>query len=221
MSRSSVQMAGESDTMRHEPSAESPVEGQHDQELVDRFRAGDATAFDDIVRAHGDRLLAVARRYLPEEADALDAVQDAFVSAFKAMPEFEGTSRLTTWLHRITVNACLMKLRSRRRRPEVSIEQLLPEFLADGHHRNPPLPWKPEARSGIEREEVRALVRSMIDELPETYRVILILRDIDELNTEETAAVLGLSLSAVKTRLHRARQALRTLLEPHFAEGVS
>lgn len=114
----------------------------------------------------------------------------------------------------------MMKRRSQRRRPERSIEGLLPEFLEDGHHKTPCRPWRTEASAGMEQEETRAFVRSRIDELPEPYREIIMLRDIEELDTEETANLLGITTAAVKTRLHRARQALRTLLDPHFAEAA-
>lgn len=184
--------------------------------LLARLRAGDDAAFDELVRRAGGRMLAVARRMLSKEEDAADAVQDAFLSAFKALDKFDGRSRLTTWLHRITVNACLMKLRTQRRRPETSIEDLLPVFVPDGHQKTPTPAWNPEPSTGIQAAELRELVRSKIDELPEAYRVVLILRDVEELSTEEAAAALEITPNAVKTRLHRARQALRTLLEPEF-----
>jgi len=189
--------------------------------LLTRLRAGEDAAFDELVRFAGGRMLAVARRMLGREEDAQDAVQDAFLSAFKSLDRFDGRSQLTTWLHRITVNACLMKLRSQRRRPEKAIEDFLPEYLEDGHQRKSSTPWKPLASGGIEIEETRALVRSKIEELPEQFRLVLILRDIEELDTEEAATVLGITPNAVKTRLHRARQALRGLLDPHFVEAES
>lgn len=187
--------------------------------LLERLRAGEDVAFDELVRMAGGRMLAVARRMMTGGEDAQDAVQDAFLSAFKSLDRFDGRSQLTTWLHRITVNACLMKLRSQRRRggPERQIEDFLPTFLTDGHQARPSDSWKPDATDGIQRAEVRALVRASIDELPDQFRTVLILRDIEELSTEETAEILEMTTSAVKTRLHRARQALRTLLDPHFS----
>lgn len=197
--------------------AVSPETADRDQtDLIARLRAKDDDAFDELVCLASGRMLAVARRMLNREEDAQDAVQDAFLSAFKALDRFDGRSQLTTWLHRITVNACLMKLRSQRRRPERQIEDFLPNFIADGHQKNPSKSWTPEALQSIERNETRALVRAKIDELPEQYRVVLILRDIEELSTEETASALGMTTNAVKTRLHRARQALKGLLDPAF-----
>ena len=187
--------------------------------LVRRLRSGEAAAFDDVVRGYCGRMLAVALRMLRREEDAQDAVQEAFLSAFRALEGFDGRSALGTWLHRITVNACLMKLRTQRRRggPERSIDEFLPTFAEDGHQTRETPAWSPEAEAGIEREEMRCVVRAAIDELPEGYRVVLLLRDIEGLSTEETAAAMEMSPNAVKTRLHRARQALRALLEPHFS----
>ena len=197
------------------PSAASSAEA----ELVSRLRAGDPAAFEQIVRVNSPRLLAVATRYLPNHADAADAVQDAFVSAWKAVSRFEGGSSVSTWLHRIVVNACLMKLRSARRKPERSIEDLLPKFKDDGHAWEPAAPWNPDPGSGITAEETRKLIRDKIDELPEGYRLVLMLRDIEGLDTDETARLLESTPNAVKVRLHRARQALRHLLDPHLRGG--
>lgn len=184
--------------------------------LVERLRSGDAEAFEELVRSQGGRLLAVARRLLQSEDDAQDAVQDAFLSAFKSLDRFQGESRLSTWLHRIVVNASLMKLRSRRRRPETPIEELLPRFLEDGHHEIPPAEWRESAETTLQDEQTRRLVRRCIDSLPERYRTVLMLRDIDELDTAETARLLEITPNAVKIRLHRARQALRGLLDQHM-----
>jgi RNA polymerase sigma-70 factor (ECF subfamily) len=159
-------------------------------------------------------MLAFARRFLPREHDAQDALQDAMLSAFRSIANFDGRSQLSTWLMRITVNACLMQIRTRRRRPERSIETLLPTFLPDGHQVRDTPRWVDVPPSGLETDRVTMLVRDGVDELPELYRTVLLLRDVEELSTEETAEVLGISKDAVKTRLHRARQGLRAILEP-------
>jgi len=207
-------------TPRHSTETQIPAVAlcaASDSRLIERLRAGDNAAFDELVRVAGGRMLAVGRRMMNREEDAQDAVQEAFLSAFKSLSRFDGRSQLTTWLHRITVNACLMKLRSQRRRPERAIEDFLPTFVEDGHQTRQAAAWKPNAADGIEQGETRELVRAKINELPEQYRVILMLRDIEELSTEETAQALEMTTNAVKTRLHRARQALRTLLDPHFS----
>ena len=198
----------------------APSTGEADRatasDLVAKLKAGDDDAYATLVNAQAGRMLAVARRLLGSEADAQDAVQEAFLSAFKSIDRFQGTSRLSTWLHRIVVNAALMKLRSRKRKPEVSIETLLPSFLEDGHHTAMPEEWKRSTQDVLESEETRAFVRGRIDSLPEIYRNVLLLRDIEELDTKETAELLGVTPNAVKIRLHRARLALRGLLDTHM-----
>lgn len=161
-------------------------------------------------------MLSVARRMLGNEEDARDVVQEAFVSAFRALPRFNGDAQLGTWLHRIVVNTALMRLRTRRRRPEEPIDSLLPAFKEDGHHQEEFQSWVEPADQIIHRSEQKALVRRCIDQLPESYRTVLLLRDIEDLSTLEVAEQLGVTPNTVKIRLHRARQALRTLLDPHF-----
>jgi RNA polymerase sigma-70 factor (ECF subfamily) len=185
----------------------------HDALLIARLQAGDPDAYETLVRVHGGRLLSVARRFLPNNEDAQDAVQETFIKAFRAIGTFQERAQLHTWLHRILVNTALMKIRSRRRRPEESIDDLLPAFQADGHQATESREWSDAV---VEREETAALVRRAIAQLPEPYRVVLMLRDIEERDTAETAAVLGTSATVVKVRLHRARQALRTLLDREF-----
>ena len=187
-----------------------------DAELVARLRVGERRAFEEVVQRYSGRMLAVARRFLREPEDARDVVQDAFISAFRNFDSYHAEARLSTWLHRIVVNAALMRIRSRGRRPEESIEALLPKFGEDGHSVQPAHLWVETTHETVERGQRAALVRRCIDELPESYRTVLLLRDIEELDTAETAALLGTTENAVKIRLHRARQALRALLDPHF-----
>ena len=196
----------------------SPSTADDSQELalVAALRSGDAAAFEAVVRMYGDRMLVVARQILASEDEAQDALQDAFITAFKGIGRFEGKSKLSTWLHRVVVNAALMRLRTRRRKREQSIEDLLPTFLEDGHQARPTPEWNQSALAGIQRKETQAAVRACIDQLPDDYRAVLLLRDIHELDTAETAARLEISEANVKVRLHRARQALKTLLEPLF-----
>ncbi len=192
-----------------------PRSEAENDEFLAALRANDPDAVLSLVRSETPRLLAVARRILRNEEDAHDAVQEGFISALSALSRFEGGSQLSTWLHRIIVNAALMKLRSKRSRPEESIEDLLPTFDAEGHVAVPASEWAP-AETLVMRDEVKRLVRASIDRLPETYRTVLMLRDIEELTTEETAQALGITPVAVKVRLHRARQALRSLLDPRL-----
>lgn len=176
-------------------------------DLLARLRSGDDAAYETLFRTHSGAMLGVARKFFGDTDDAADAVQDAFVSAFRAMPAFAGTARLRTWLHRITVNACLMKLRSRRRRPTVSLDAAF----------DVPARQDVPAR---DRADTTNRVRAAIDRLPPAYQTVIRLRDLDGLDTATTAAKLGTNESAVKTRLHRARRALKDALAAEHLTGV-
>ncbi len=185
--------------------------------LLQGLKAGDNAAFETLVRTYGGRMLAVARRFVRNEQDAHDIVQSAYLNAFRSVGQFEGHCQVSTWLHRIVVNTALMRLRSRRRKPETSIDDLLPAFQEDGHHveQFPDFTGRPDQL--LEQQQTRAAVRACIDQLPDNYRAVLVLRDIEELSTEEAARLLSMTPTAVKVRLHRARQALSTLLRKEFA----
>ena len=187
-----------------------------EESLVKGLRAGDPETFETLVRHQGPRLLSTTRRILANDEEAREAVQEAFISAFRAREQFSGDSRVSTWLHRIAVNAALNRIRTRKRRPEDSIEDLLPRFLPNGHHAEHFIAFTEPADEALARKETSALVRQSIEELPESFRTVLMLRDIEGLSTEEAASVLNISANAVKLRLHRARMALRTLLMPRF-----
>ena len=209
-------MQGETET-GHAVATRSDVD---DTRLIAALKAGDEWAFEALVRTFGARLLAVARRFTRSDEDAQDVVQTAYLNAFRALDGFQGTAQLATWLHRIVVNTALMKLRSRRRRPEEPLDDLLPAFQADGHHVEQFSDWSLPADELLDRKRTRATVRRCIALLGEDYRTVLLLRDIEEWSTAQTAERLGLSKAAVKTRLHRARQALSTLLRRRYARPV-
>ena len=186
--------------------------------LSEALRAGDPAAFEQLVRSDTPRLLAVARRILNNDDEAREAVHQGFVSAFQSRAQFAGAARPSTWLHRIVVNKALDRLRARQRRPEASIEDLLPRFLPDGHHTERFAAWTDAIDDRIDRKRLAATVREAIDRLPESFRLVLLLRDIEEMSTDEAAAALGITPNAVKLRLHRARMALRTLLAERLKE---
>lgn len=191
-----------------------------DIEWVRQLQAGQADAFELLVRTFGGRLLTVARRYLGNEADAEDAVQTAFLNAFRSIHQFRNECQLATWLHRIVVNAALMALRARQRRPEESIEFLLPAFQADGHHVEQFAAWGEPIDRLMEQDETRAMVRACIEQLPPSHRIVLLLRDSEDVSTQEAAEMLMMTPTAVKVRLHRARQALASLLRKQFAHAT-
>ncbi len=175
-------------------------------------------ALATLIRERGPRLVGLARRILrDQEAEAADAVQDAYISALRSLDEFRGDASLATWLHRIVVNAALMRRRATRLRRETPLES--PEWTADDA---PPdlLSRAAPAQSldeALERKQLRACIRACVEQLPPTYRAVVLLREVRELDTRETAAALGISPNAVKVRLYRARQALEPILR---ARGV-
>jgi RNA polymerase sigma-70 factor (ECF subfamily) len=191
-----------------------------ERSLVEALRAGDEGAFETLVRTYGGRMLSVARRFVRNEDDARDVVQSAYLSAFRSVDHFEGHCQVATWLHRIVVNEALMRLRARRRKPETSIDDLLPGYLEDGHHAEQFPDWSARADDLIEKEQARRTVRACIDQLPDNYREVLMLRDIEEMSTEDAARLLSMTPTAVKVRLHRARQALSTLVRREFTSDA-
>jgi len=200
-----------------EPSTQ-PSTPASESALVAGLKSGDDAAYETLVRTYGGRLLQVARRFVGEE-EAGDAVQEALLAAFEAIGRFDGKSKISTWLHRIVVNTCLMRLRRQKSRPEQSIEPLLPSFLEDGHRADPGPDWESPEHI-LRRTETRELVRDAIDQLPASYRTVLLLRDIEGLSGAEAGDQLGITTGAVKVRLHRARQALREILDPHLRKGT-
>jgi len=191
------------------------------EELLARLRRGDDTSYEEFVRRYGGKMLGVATRIVRNRDDARDCVQDAFLQAFKNIGRFEGRSSLWTWLHRIVVNAALLKLRSRRRRPEGSLDELMPEFDEYQCRIEPRTGAHRSVETLLSEKETREAVRHAIDALPGDYRDVLLLRDIEEFDTQETADILNIAPGAVKTRLHRARAALKKLLEVVMSEGPS
>ncbi len=189
----------------------------HDDELIARLQAGDQAAYAQLVEEHAGKIYRLALRLMGNEADAEDVLQETFLSAFKSMDRFEARSSLSTWLYRIASNAALMRLR--RKEPEqVSVDEpverddgeLIPRQLFD-------FCCLPE--EDLLREEARAEMQRAVDELPPSLRSVFVLRDIEGLSTEETAEALDLSVSAVKSRLMRARLKLRERLSQYFSHG--
>ncbi len=198
---------------------QQPSDVDADADLLAGVRAGDERACARFVRRYGGRMLATATRLLGDPALAEDCVQEAFLSAFRAIDRFEGRADVATWLHRITVNAGLMKLCGRARASEQPIDDLLPAFDDNGCRVEPAWHTPKSADDLVAEKEIRDLVLAKIHELPENYRIVLLLRDIEDLSTQEAATLLELTENTVKVRLHRARAALKKLLEPVWREA--
>lgn len=171
------------------------------------------------VRQRAAKLFAAARRFMRTDDEAYDVLQDALVSALRSIEDFEATASLSTWLHRIVINAALMRLRANANRREDSIDELLPDFDDTGCRIDAGPEWRETVETALERREERDAVRRCLDRLPESYRTVLVLRDFEDLPVAEVAGLLGVTPNTVKIRLHRARQALRELLVPIFGKN--
>jgi len=176
--------------------------------------------FEALVRANISRMIIVANRILNDESLAEDAVQSAFAKVHERYETFEKRSTLATWIHRITVNEALTILRRNKRLREESIDEFLPEFDQSNCRVESDFEAPKSPESEMEEQQLRDVVANKINQLPTKYRIVLVLRDIEEMTTEEVASALEISIPNVKTRLHRARSALKRLLEP-FLDGDS
>ncbi|MFQ5657551.1 MAG: RNA polymerase sigma factor [Candidatus Methylomirabilales bacterium] len=191
-----------------------------DLELLERLKAGDEQAFAAVVDRYSAQTYRIARSITRDRQDAEEVVQDVFLTVFRKIGSFEGRSAFTTWLYRITVNAAMMKVRGRDERAEEDVEKWLPVFDGEGRHVHSVEAWSANPENLLLQQERRKVVRSALATLPAEYRTVLALRDLQGLSGEEVAETLGLSLAAVKSRLHRARLALRGKLAASF-EGKS
>jgi RNA polymerase sigma-70 factor (ECF subfamily) len=191
-----------------------PDTASAERALVEDARGGCQRACEAIVRTHAPLMRAVALRILGDESDADDAVQEAFLSAFKALERFAGKSSLGTWLHRITVNAALMKRRAKQSVATTSVEDLLPRFNDNGTWAAGAEPAAAPAEDSLDREELYDRVRQCVTRIPEKYATPFLMRHIEGIDNEEIARRLDITVNAAKLRVHRARQAVRTLLEP-------
>lgn len=191
-----------------------------EQILLEQLRAGSDAAAEQLVREHAGWMRGLALRMLGDGDAADDCVQDAFINAFRHIDKFKGDAALKTWLHRIVVNTALMRLRKIKRLNETPIDELQPEYDAAEHRINESHQRLASPAGILENEDRRRQVMAAISRLPESYRIVLLLRDIEELSTLEVAAKLQLSEANVKVRLHRGRAALKTLLEPVLRRGA-
>lgn len=185
--------------------------------LVEQAKAGDVGAFEKLVRQYDRQLFRIANHITQNREDAEDVVQDAFLKAYEKLDQFQGNSKFYTWLVRIAVNESLMRLRKRRTGKMVSIDEdvqtdegSMPRDLAD---------WSPDPESLYGQSEMGEILKKVIQGLPQGFRVVFVLRDVEGLSTEETAETLGLSVPAVKSRLLRARLQLRERLAKYFKKN--
>ncbi len=196
-----------------------PLDPAEDAVLVTRFQQGDRRAFEALARRHQGRLYSVALRVTRNEAEALEIVQETLLQAFQKLPAFRGDAAVGSWLHRIAMNFALMHLRHRR--VVDAVEEPLDvepgKFREDGHWDEPPTGlWGRRADELVLDTELREKILVAVDALPDSYRVVFVLRDVEGLSYEEIAEATSTTVASVKSRLHRARLALRESLGGYF-----
>lgn len=187
-----------------------------DQVLVAKAQAGDFRAFEDLVNRYEGKVYRLAMRMLRNQQDAEDALQETFLQVYRGLKNFEGRSSFSTWLFRLATNVCLMKIRHKGIEPPqlLPLEEYLPQH-EEGQH--PPLQDWPDLPDEILlNKESREKMMEALEKLPPEYRAVFVLRDLEGLSNAQTAEAIGISVPAVKSRLHRARLALRGLLAAYF-----
>ena len=195
-----------------------------DRTLLTRAATGDGGALEALMSRYAARVYRLAYGITRNAPDAEEVVQDVFLQIVNKGAGFEGRAALASWIYRITTNVSLNKRRGKRRELETSLDELLPTFLPDGHRAGERsfvvADWSATPDRELLSGESRRLLEAAIDRLPEHYRAVLVLRDVEELSNEEVAQIVGDTVAAVKTRLHRARMALREQLTRHLGAGA-
>lgn len=190
--------------------------------LITRLKAGDEQALESLFAIHSGKLYNVAKRILGDAADAEEVIQDVFWTAFRKAESFQGYSQFYTWLYRLTVNGALGKIRRSKKAKEVEYEEYLPKFQEDGHHRvRPVVDWSDTLEEKYAKHEMWKLLARVLDQLKPLDRTAVVLSDVEGLSDKEIASMVGLTVSAVKTRLHRARLFLRGKLAAHLGYSAS
>lgn len=192
---------------------------QDDRELLARAQAGDMSAFEALVGRHEDKVYGLALRMTRSEADAAEITQDTFLSAYQHLSEFRGEAAFGSWVHRIAANNALMRLRRQKVLDIVSDDLAGPEFTDRGSLAEPPeSDWSRRADDQLLDEELGRAIQAATDALPEGYREVFLLKDVEGLSYEEISEMVGISVPAVKSRLHRARLALREAIDAFYKE---
>jgi RNA polymerase sigma-70 factor, ECF subfamily len=193
-----------------------------DGALIERLKAGDEQALEAIFNQYSPRLYNVAQRILGEVADAEEVIQDVFWTAFRKANSFRGTAQFSTWLYRLTVNAALGKIRRSKKSKEIEYEEYLPKFQKDGHHLvRPVVDWSDTLDEKYAEQELQQLLKDALDQLKPVDKSVVVLSDLEGMSDKEIAVALGLTVAAVKTRLHRARLFLRGKLATHLGHSAA
>ena len=197
------------------------VDKEIEEALVKDFQAGNLDAYDKIVELYQKRIYALSFNLMRNQMDAQDVAQEVLLTLFKKIHTFQGKSAFSSWVYRITLNSSYMKLRSKKKEPKISIDELLPSFNSTGFQQEKIQDWSENTESLLFTNETRDVISKAIDLLPEKEKVVFLLRDVEGLSTEKAGEILDLTVPAVKSRLHRARLFLRKKLSSYFEEFSS
>ncbi len=189
-----------------------------EEALVKDFQAGNLDAYDKIVELYQKRIYALSFCLMRNQMDAQDVAQEVLLTLFKKIHTFQGKSAFSSWVYRITLNSSYMKLRSKKKEPKISIDELLPSFNSTGFQQEKIQDWSENTESLLFTNETREIINKAVGLLPEKEKVVFLLRDVEGLSTEKVSEVLDLTIPAVKSRLHRARLFLRKKLSGYFEE---
>lgn len=187
-----------------------------DMQLIKAFTNGSLDAFEELLQRYQVKAFNLSMRFVKNQEDAEEVLQDVFTTLYKKLEGFEGKSAFSSWLYRIVVNASFMKLRKRRQTPSVSLEDMTPQAQQITMEKEDLLPERTDAT--IHSREIRESMQQAVQRLPEEYRSVFVLRDIDGLSNQEVGEILNLTVPAVKSRLHRSRLMLRKRLVRFYEE---
>lgn len=190
------------------------------EQLVELVKKGDAAAFEALFGRFSPQVYRQAMRLLANPVEAEEVLQEVFLTVYTKCQTFRGEAAFSTWLYRLTANAAISRLRQHQRRPETTLDEYLPQFNEDGHHRvRPVIDWSQELEKRLADQEMRAVIQQALAELSPLDKAVVVLSDLEGLPNQEIAEILELTVPAVKSRLHRARLFLRGKLAVYFGHS--
>ena len=202
---------------KKELSGKGQLSGEDERLLIQRVKAGDQKAFEVIFSRYVNRVYRQAFKLVGNEADAEDVVQEVFLLVYRKAHSFLGKSEFSTWLYRLTANAALTKLRQRKKEKEVSLDEYLPKFRKDGHHLvRPVVDWTQDIDKFVAIKEYSQIIKEAMEQLSPMDKAVVMMSDMEEMSNPEISETLGISVQAVKARLHRARLFLRGKFTAHL-----
>jgi RNA polymerase sigma-70 factor (ECF subfamily) len=193
----------------------------HQPDLAKRLKEQDESAYVELLDLYSNKVFRLAMSLVKHKEDAEDVTQEVFLTVCSKINNLMESKALSSWIYRITANASLMKIRKSGRSEEISFEEDLPRFDQNGMHVKPVKDWSENPERKASSKEVMDFIKENLEDLPDSYRVVFLLRDMEGLSNNEVAEVLDISLTAVKSRLHRARLFMRERLSKYFEGGIA